>query len=71
MEGDQMKTTRLKRGYRVKLTDKEFDALTILLMLGAADVDDIETWTDDAAVRTAITGLIERGLALDEDRRCG
>lgn len=71
MEGDQMKTTRLKRGYRVKLTDKEFDALSFLLGVAAADIDDVETWTDDAAKGAAITTLMERGLAVDEDRRYG
>jgi hypothetical protein len=40
-----MKVTRLKKGYRIRLTDREMDALNTMMTLGEAymeGMDDIE-----------------------------
>ena len=70
-----MKITRLKRGYRLRLSDSEFDALEFLVNHGQADWGTVSTeeyTTMPPAVRRVLDfgRLSEIGWArIDEDRR--
>lgn len=66
-----MKITRLKRGYAIRLSDGEFEALFHIVMLGKADVDDTGFANLSLAARRAISGRLSdiAALRVDEDRR--
>jgi hypothetical protein len=69
-----MKITRLRRGYRIHLSDTEFRALCFLVNLGATD---LEGMNDHEVPGTlAMKRLLFRGrfaefaaMGIDEDRR--
>lgn len=70
-----MKITKLKRGYRVTLSDGEFDALDHLVALGMADVagDELNQTVNlsPGGRRAIISGRFSMLAAMhvDEDRR--
>lgn len=69
-----MKITRLKSGFRLHLTDGEWEAMMHLIELGRGDVEsdwDGQTESLSYAARRAISGRLARfdGLATDVDRR--
>lgn len=71
-----MKITRLKRGFRVRLSDSEFRAVGSLISLGEAymeGMDDIERdETERDMGRAAFAKVTGPGSwAIDEDRRKG
>jgi hypothetical protein len=69
-----MKITRLKRGYRISLSDGEFDALSLLVQYGleARDEQGDEFWAAaSAAAKRAFKGrfALREPMDVDEDRR--
>ena len=68
-----MKVTRLKRGYRINLSDAEFEALEHLVMLGKSDMEGADEQLDFLShrARHAMEKDFLSGdcLAIDEDRR--
>jgi hypothetical protein len=70
-----MKITRLRSGYRINLTDGEFEALAALVAHGQADGEG--TTLDDAfpglsrAAKRAMNGRFtdQNPLVVDDDRR--
>jgi hypothetical protein len=69
-----MKITRLKKGYRIRLTDREFKATSSLVSLGEAymeGMDDVERDdTEKDMGRAAYKRVTGPGSwAIDEDRR--
>ena len=69
-----MKITRLKRGYRISLSDSEFAALSFLIQHGQCDMEgvDPEDWGVIGKPRDHLMngrlGMIN-ALVVDEDRR--
>lgn len=67
-----MKITRLKRGYRIKLSDSEFAALQDLCTRGEGEVEALEPWEDDELepdVKRGLKTITGRGSWFIEDRR--
>ena len=72
-----MHITRLKRGYRIRLTDSEYSALVLLVNLGQADMESMNEfdWDDlkkDDPVK--VRGLEKSfsdipAMSIDEDSR--
>lgn len=69
-----MKITRLKRGYRIRMNDGEFNAVGHLISLGEAYMEGMDEVEHDDTVRemgratfAKITG--SGSWAVDEDRR--
>lgn len=63
-----MRVTKLKRGYRIRLSDTEFEALRELVGFGLADiqVSDPGEFSIPKRVANAMDGFF---LGVDEDRR--
>jgi myo-inositol-hexaphosphate 3-phosphohydrolase len=70
-----VKITRLKRGYRINLSDAEFQALEFLVSHGQGDMAGVDL-REEYNLGGRIIDLLESGrfsefaaLAVDEDRR--
>lgn len=64
-----MKITRLKRGYRIRLSDTEFEAMTQLVEHGLAEfqgVDQAKEYGIPQRVANAMDGIY---MFVNEDRR--
>lgn len=72
-----MKITRLKRGYRIGLTDTEFEALCVLVNKGQTDFEGVDISAEYGSVYgKPVARLLEQGrfsfraaMQVDEDRR--
>jgi hypothetical protein len=69
-----MKITRLRNGYRIRLSDTEFEALAVLVDHGQADLtgEDLDQHPIPKRVASCIqtgTFSVLNPLAVDEDRR--
>lgn len=67
-----MKITRLKSGYRIRLSDSEFDALHVLVGYGEGDVNAMEDheWKGfTASEKRGLNKLLKAGAWYTEDRR--
>lgn len=68
-----MKVSRLKRGWRIQLTDNEMDALRIAVEYGIADLDEEHIRAQPNGVRRTLHSArwraIDGPLTLDDDRR--
>jgi hypothetical protein len=69
-----MKVTRLKKGYRITLSDSEFEALDLLVEHGAADFEGEDL--SQHPIRPHVKRVIRSGtfsrqspLTITEDRR--
>jgi hypothetical protein len=58
-----MRVTKLKAGYRIHLTDGEFEALDHLLRLGLADIEDDEDGQTRLLTAAGKTGMKRIQLA--------
>jgi hypothetical protein len=68
-----MKVTRLRKGYTIRLTDGEFEALGHLVLLGSSDMEGADP-ADYSMSRGAVRALNGRlgeqnPLRVDDDRR--
>lgn len=64
-----MKITRLKRGYRIRLSDTEFHALTEVVEQGLSDIQGVDMH-EEYGIPARIANLMPAmGLSPVEDRR--
>lgn len=70
-----MKITRLKKGYRIAVTDTEFEALSFLVMHGQGDMEGVDPKKEHGlhgrVARLLTDGRFgeHRAMRIDEDRR--
>jgi len=65
-----MKITRLRKGYRINLSDSEFEALCLLVQHGESDIDGVSRAIDLGFVSPAAKRALDKiRMSVDDDRR--
>lgn len=67
-----MKITRLKRGYRIRLSDSEFAALEDVAIRGAGEIEGLENWEFEQLepeIRRGLKTITGQGSWAIDDRR--